>query len=123
MYRNNTLSYNLFLFYKASGIIMQTMSYTALRNNLSEAINKVNDDHTPILITRQNGKPAVLMSLEDFHAYDDTAYLMASPANKKALDEAIARVKAGKFSAHDLIEDWYAVFWWFSMGTIFILAG
>ncbi|MEI7781022.1 MAG: type II toxin-antitoxin system prevent-host-death family antitoxin, partial [Planctomycetota bacterium] len=60
MYRNNTLSYNLFLFYKASGIIMQTMSYTALRNNLSEAMNKVIDDHTPILITRQNGKPAVL---------------------------------------------------------------
>ena len=99
------MHYNPYLFYKASGIFMQTMSYTALRNNLSEAINKVNDDHTPILITRQNGKPAVLMSLEDFHAYEETAYLMASPANKKALDEAIARVKAGKFTAHDLIED------------------
>jgi antitoxin YefM len=84
---------------------MQTMSYTTLRNNLSEAINKVNEDHTPILITRQNGKPAVLMSLEDFHAYDETAYLMASPANKKALDEAITRSKAGKFTVHDLIED------------------
>ncbi|WP_343224000.1 type II toxin-antitoxin system Phd/YefM family antitoxin [Oceanobacter mangrovi] len=31
------------------------------------------------MTTRQNGKAAVVMSLEDFHAYEETAYLMASP--------------------------------------------
>ena len=28
--------------------------------------DKVNYDHKPVLITRQNGRPAVLMNLEDY---------------------------------------------------------
>ena len=35
---------------------------------------------------------------------DETEYLMASPANKKRLDEAIKNTNAGKFEFHDLIE-------------------
>ncbi|PQQ26466.1 hypothetical protein C6H66_09805 [Photorhabdus hindustanensis] len=44
----------------------------------SKKINydKVNDDHKPILITHQNGKPAITLSLEDFQTYEETAYLM-----------------------------------------------
>ncbi|WP_411728587.1 type II toxin-antitoxin system Phd/YefM family antitoxin [Methyloglobulus sp.] len=83
---------------------MDAMSYSAFRTNLAKTLDKVNDDHTPILITRQNGKPAVLMSLEDFTSYDETAYLLASPANKKALLESIANAEAGKTVVRDLIE-------------------
>ena len=60
---------------------MDTMSYSAFRSQLAHTLDKVNDDHNPVLITRQNGKPAVVMSLEDFHSYQETAYLMASPKN------------------------------------------
>ncbi|MEQ1546149.1 type II toxin-antitoxin system prevent-host-death family antitoxin [Methyloglobulus sp.] len=84
---------------------MLAISYSDLRNNLAKTIDRVNEDHLPILITRQNGKPAVLMSLEDFNAYDETAYLMASPANKKDLEEAITEIKAGNVVYHELIED------------------
>jgi antitoxin YefM len=42
------------------------------------------------MITRQNGKPAVLISLEDFKSYEETAYLMASPKNAMRLNQAIA---------------------------------
>ena len=31
---------------------MQAISYTALRNHLANMLDKVNDDHTPMLITR-----------------------------------------------------------------------
>ncbi len=58
---------------------MDTISYSTFRTCLASMLDKVNDDHKPILITRQNGKPAVVMSLEDFHAYEETAYLMAAP--------------------------------------------
>jgi len=57
------------------------------------------------LITRQNGKPAVVMSLNDFHSYEETAYLMASPKNATRLNLAIAEVEAGKISQHALIEE------------------
>ena len=75
---------------------MHAISYTALRNHLANMLDKVNDDHTPMLITRQNGKPAVLMSLEDFQSYEATAYLMASPKNAARLNHAIAEIEAGQ---------------------------
>jgi prevent-host-death family protein len=41
---------------------MDTISYTAIRNNLAKTIDKVNENHAPVIITRQNGPAAVLMS-------------------------------------------------------------
>jgi antitoxin YefM len=81
------------------------MSYSAFRSRLAGTLDKVNDDHKPILITRQNGKPAVVMSLEDFQAYEETAYLMASPKNAERLNQAIAEVEAGKTVQHELVEE------------------
>lgn len=84
---------------------MDTMSYTAFRNDLARVLDKVNDDHKPVLITRQNGKPAVVISLEDFQAYEETAYLMASPKNAARLNEAINQVASGKATTRGLIEE------------------
>ena len=84
---------------------MNTMSYSAFRSNLASILDKVNDDHQPVLISRKNGKPAVVISLEDFHAYEETAYLMASPKNAKRLNQAIAEVESGKTIQRGLIEE------------------
>ena len=72
---------------------------------MAGTLDKVNDDHVPMLITRRNGKPAVLISLEDFKSYEETAYLMASPKNAERLNEAVAEVEAGKTIRKDLIEE------------------
>jgi len=45
------------------------------------------------------------MSLDDFHAYEETAYLMASPKNAERLNQAIAEVEAGKTAQHALIDE------------------
>ncbi|NOR79780.1 MAG: type II toxin-antitoxin system prevent-host-death family antitoxin [Methyloprofundus sp.] len=84
---------------------MDTMSYSAFRNHLASTLDKVNDDHTPVLITRQNNKSAVLISLEDFHAYEETAYLMASPKNAQRLNQAIAQAEAGATTEHALLQE------------------
>jgi antitoxin YefM len=84
---------------------MEILSYSALRNNLASTLDKVNEDHISILITRQNGKPAVIMSLEDFKSYEETAYLMASPKNVERLSQAIAEVETGKTKKHGIIEE------------------
>jgi antitoxin YefM len=83
---------------------MEAISYTSVRNNLAKTIDKVNEDHAPIIITRQNGSSAVLMSLEDFNAYEETAYLMRSPANAARLSKAVVDVAKGKFKARKPIE-------------------
>ena len=84
---------------------MDTLSYSAFRNQLAGVLDKVNDDHKPVMITRQNGKPAIVMSVEDFQSYEETAYLMASPKNAERLNQAIAEVESGQMVDKDLIEE------------------
>ncbi len=83
---------------------MDTVSYTSFRQNLSSTLDKVNMDHIPIMITRQNGDPAVVMSVQDFKSYEETAYLMASPKNAKRLSASIAEIEAGNFTERSLVE-------------------
>ena len=75
---------------------MQAISYTEARSNFAAMLDKVNDDHAPLMITRQRGKAAVLISLDDYEALDETAYLTRNPANAKALRDAIARLDRGE---------------------------
>lgn len=84
---------------------MRATSYTDLRKNLAAMLDKVNADHEPLIITRDRGKPAaVLMSLEDFASFEETRYLLRSPANAKRLADAIDELDAGKGAERSLIE-------------------
>jgi len=83
---------------------METMSYTTFRNHLASALDKVNADHEPVLVTRQNGNPAVLLSLDDFKSYEETAYLMSSTKNAQRLNQAVEQLEHGKGSEKPLIE-------------------
>jgi antitoxin YefM len=75
---------------------MRTTSYSELRKNLAAALDRVNADHEPVVITRDKGKPsAVLMSLEDFASYEETRYLLRSPANAERLLDAVAELDRG----------------------------
>lgn len=67
-------------------------------------MDRVNDDHEPLMVTRAKGKPVVMISLEDYDAMDETAYLLASPANRAALLESIAQVEQGEL-VHKTIEE------------------
>lgn len=86
-------------------VVMNAMSVTELRKNLAAAIDRVTADHDYTIITREGGKPAaVLMSLEDFASWQETEYLLRSPANAERLRKAVAELNAGGGQARDLIE-------------------
>jgi antitoxin YefM len=74
---------------------MQAVTYTEARSNFTAMLDRVNDDHAPVLITRQRGKPAVLISLDDFNALDETAYLLRNPANAQHLMASIEELNGG----------------------------
>jgi len=84
--------------------MMETMSYTAFRNHLASTLDKVSADHTPVLITRQNGDPAVVLSLDDFKSYEETAYLMSSTKNAQRLNQAIDQLENDSGTEQSLIE-------------------
>lgn len=71
-----------------------TISASEARSQLFPLIQKVNDDHVPVRIASKAGE-AVLMSAEDYDAWQETIYLLRSPANARRLMEAVARDRAG----------------------------
>ena len=83
---------------------MESISYTAARSNLAKKMDQVCDDHAPIVITRKGEGAVVMMSMEDFQALEETAYLLRSPKNTRRLIESIADLEAGKGSERDLLE-------------------
>ena len=76
---------------------MDAISYTSARANLASTMEKVCEDHAPIIITRKNENPVVMMSLEDYQAMEETTYLSRSPANARQLLESIAELEAALY--------------------------
>ena len=85
--------------------LMRTLTSTELRANLSSVMDQVNDDHEPVIVTRAGGKPVVMLSLEDYDAMDETAYLLSSPRNAERLLAAVEQLRAGRGVERDLIEE------------------
>ena len=81
---------------------MNAITYTAARENLASTMDRVCNDHTPVIITRNRDQSVVMLSLEDFESLEETAYLMRSPANAKRLLEAIHALETGKGIVRDL---------------------
>jgi antitoxin YefM len=68
-------------------------------------LDSVIDDHSPIIITRDRGKPAaVLMSLEDYASYEETRYLLQNPQNAQRLLQAVADLEQGGGTPRELAE-------------------
>ena len=75
---------------------MDTITYTSLRATLASAMDRVCDDHEPLIVTRNGAQSVVMLSLEDYKALEETAYLLRTPANAKRLLAAAAQLTAGK---------------------------
>ena len=83
---------------------MDALNYSYLRQNLAGVMDRVNDDHAPVLVTRQTGKPVVLMSLDDFNALQETAYLLRSPANALRLTQSVQQLRGAGGSVREPID-------------------
>jgi len=75
---------------------MDAITYTAARANLADTMDRVCDDHEPIIITRNSQQAVVMMSLDDFKALEETSYLLRSPKNARRLLGSIASLESGK---------------------------
>jgi antitoxin YefM len=74
---------------------MDAISYTSARKNLAKTMDQVCDDREPVIITRQGAPSVVMLSLEDYEALQETAYLLRSPENARRLLESAAEIERG----------------------------
>ncbi len=84
--------YNLTFFWSNT---VDTITYSEARSKLADTMEKVCDDHAPMIITRKNSRSVVIMSLDDYQALEETAYLLRSPTNARRLLESIAELETG----------------------------
>ncbi len=81
---------------------MDAITYSAARANLAKTMDRVCEDHEPLIITRNGEQSVVMLSLDDFKALEETAYLLRSPANARRLLSAVAQLEQGKGMAREL---------------------
>lgn len=83
---------------------MKSKTYTEARENLSDLIEKVCEDHDPLIITKRRDKAVVMISLEDYESLEETSYLLRSSRNARRLLESIKEIEEGKGMEKDLLD-------------------
>jgi len=81
----------------------EAVTYTEARQNFEKYMDQVCDDHDAFIVTRQKSRPIVMMSLEDYNAMKETAYLMSTPASAERLMASIREADEGLAEKHELI--------------------
>ena len=74
---------------------MDALTYSYTRQHFADVMRQVNDDHAPVVVTSQRGRPVVIISLDDYHALEETAYLLRNPKGAKRLMESIEELRSG----------------------------
>lgn len=82
---------------------MDAVTYTQVRSNFAATMNQVCEDHAPIIITRQNQSPVVMISLDDYNAIEETLYLLKNPKNASRLLKAMNDIEQEKFLEKEIV--------------------
>ena len=56
-------------------------------------MDQIYEDHDILIINRPEDKDMVMLSLRDFNALKETAYLLSTAANAKKLSESVDQLK------------------------------
>ena len=67
---------------------MTTVNVTEARANLYKLINDASVSHEPVVITGKRGN-AVLLAEDDWHAINETLYLLSVPGMRESIIEGM----------------------------------
>lgn len=82
---------------------MEVLTYSDARANLKGVMDRVVDDKTQVVVTRQRAEAVVMMSLSDWNAVEETMHLLSTPANAQRLRASITQLNAGRGEERELI--------------------
>jgi len=82
---------------------MDALTYTYTRQHFADVMRLVNDDHVPVVVTSQRGKPVVIISLEDYQSLEETAYLLRNTTGAQRLLESVEELRNGGGAVKELI--------------------
>jgi antitoxin YefM len=83
---------------------MRVTTVADLRKNFKQRMDEVHADHDILIINRQGDKDMVMLSLEDYNALKETAYLLSTKKNARRLFESMEQLEKGKTIKKNLDE-------------------
>ena len=83
---------------------MKTITIHQAESNLRETIERILADIEPTIVTTESGESIVMLSLAEFNAWQETLYLLSTPANAAHLRQSIAEDQGGYASDKDLAD-------------------
>jgi len=69
-------------------MVSKIVSINDAKQNIQQFISETNQSHTPIIINSEN-QSAVLLSLEDYKAIQETLYLSSIPNMKQSIIDGL----------------------------------
>ncbi|MEO6112838.1 MAG: type II toxin-antitoxin system prevent-host-death family antitoxin [Sphingomicrobium sp.] len=82
---------------------MDVFSYSDARANLKDVMDRVIEDRTHVVVTRQKAEAVVMVSLSEWNAIEETMHLLSSPKNAERLRASIQQMEAGKGKERKLV--------------------
>ena len=81
---------------------MKAISVSTLRHKMKSYLDSVSKDQDTIVIARNNNEDdaVVILSIKEYNALNETAYLLSTAANARRLEESIAQLDAGNTIAY-----------------------
>lgn len=83
---------------------MNAVTLAEAKRDLEGLIERVNADAEPTIIVTEGGQQGVLLSIDEFSSWQETIYLLSSPANAARLRRSIAEAAAGQIVERQLQE-------------------
>jgi antitoxin YefM len=84
---------------------MNALTFSYAHQHFADVMQSVNDDHSPVIVTHQDSKPVVIMSLEDYESFAETAYLLRNTTGAKRLIDSVEELRIGKGTVRELLHD------------------
>ena len=75
---------------------MEVMSYSSFREKLATVLDSISNNSTVVKVTRQNGKAAVVMSLEDWERDQETLYVLQNKSLMRQIAESLQTHQTGQ---------------------------
>lgn len=83
---------------------MYAVTVRDAQQNLEKLIERVVADVEPTIVIGDKGDRIVLVPLDEFNAWQETLYLLSSPANADHLRRSIAQIHEGRMQYRELVE-------------------
>lgn len=76
--------------------LVDALTFSDTRANLASVMDRVVEDHIPVVVTRRGREAVVMVALSEWNAIEETMHLRSTPSNADRLHDAIRQLDARK---------------------------